>query len=113
MADWLETATKKVRSLSDLLENWNSYGAPPIDPVAIEHAVRMLLSLSEAGVREPDGIVPTVNATVGFEWRYPRDSTIEVEVYPDGRIDWLDATDEDSDKWTEVKDGMSWIWLFC
>lgn len=64
---------KRLKHLSELKEDWNSYGAPPIDIRAIKQAEFLLPLL-------PDFcIVPTSDGGIQFE-RHTKTESVEIEI---------------------------------
>ena len=86
MNDWLNDAIEKIRKFEDLEENWNSYGAVRIHPVAIDTAIAWLTALS-ANVPRPH-IVPTSSGHVGLEWGTGY-RTVELDIRDDGKVNIL------------------------
>lgn len=55
----------KIREIKDLKQNWDSYGAPPIDDGAIAHAHQVLMAMD---TDQPFAIVPMSSGGVQLEW---------------------------------------------
>ena len=56
-------ATDRLTKIAKLPANWDSYGALPIDPRAIESARKLITALSH-----PPQIVPTTEGGIQLEW---------------------------------------------
>lgn len=77
-APWLQSVFDSIQPLMRLGPNWDSYGAPPIDPVRVFRAVQLLISIMQQDTPAP-AIVPTSSGGVQMEW-HMRDMDIEVAV---------------------------------
>ena len=60
-----------------MAENWDGYGAIPIDPMTAVNADRLLSALRHIGI-DPD-VTPNTNGTISFEWEWTSGS-VHVEV---------------------------------
>ena len=78
--DWWEPLGQRLEELLDLDANWNSYGAPPIDPEAILFAVDLLLDTMPGNVPTP-ATVPTSRGGVQLEW-HSHGLELEVAILP-------------------------------
>ncbi len=58
---------ERFHQIAELTENWNGYGAPPIEPVCIEDAIRIVKMGLAMGLPAP-GIAPGGDAGIGIEW---------------------------------------------
>jgi hypothetical protein len=68
----------------ELPANWNSYGALPVNHLAIGNAARLAMNSMNQLVPAPT-VVPTNRGNVRLEWH--RDGVdLEVEVYPTGQF---------------------------
>lgn len=87
-ADWLHDAARKLEKLLILRQNWDSYGALPINHMAVENARRLLTYL--AGIQNIDApaIGGTPDGTVGLSWDEGAWS-IDAEVFPSGQIHYV------------------------
>ena len=66
----------RIRALSKLEPNWDSYGSPQIEPMVVERALSFI-----GGVQA----IPTTKGGIQFEWhQYGWD--IEIELGPDGKV---------------------------
>ena len=69
----LREGRKKLKRISELKENWDSYGAGPIDPRAVEIAEFLLPLYADFS------IVPTNEGGIQFE-RHTKTESIEIEI---------------------------------
>ena len=52
--DWFETAAQRLKSVSELHEGWDSYGARPVDSLSVHYAHCLLSWLrSHVGISQP------------------------------------------------------------
>ena len=80
-----EKAIAEIEKLTELKEDWNSYGAPPMDPQSVA-AAKLLLDVLDV---LPDGVVPTNDGLIGLYWR---GELVQAEVNTDGTLDiFVDA----------------------
>jgi hypothetical protein len=81
--------TTRLEHFATLKADWDSYGALPIDPRAIECARRLLAVMSH----EPQ-MVPTTRGGVQFEWH--RDGIdVELDIPPEGAALFFANADDD------------------
>src|SRR6266571_2089414 len=83
-ARWLAPTIEQILPLFDLKENWNSYGAPPIDPGAIGFALAFLVNAMQVDTPRP-AVVPSPSGGLQFEW-HEQGVDLEVEALPGGRF---------------------------
>ena len=76
-ASWFEQAVDSLSALLTLPSNWNSYGAPPVEPTAL-HLMLKLLSSLQATMPEPR-ILPTSRGGVQIEWHC---GGVDLEIEP-------------------------------
>lgn len=88
-------AISDIELLALLPDNWDGYGAQPVDGIAQESAIQMLRTFMGFGVPRPD-ISPTSNGGVAFEWeRSQVNLSLEIEAYRETRACvWSNAEDE-------------------
>jgi hypothetical protein len=91
----------KIEELAALKPNWDSYGAPAISERALDRAMDILWTIR----RSPQPrIVPTAEGGVQLEW-YTASEELEVEIRPDGNVEYLlEVVDPDS-RSTEEHEG--------
>jgi hypothetical protein len=94
--DWLMSAVGDIVEIAHLAANWNSYGSPQLTPAAKGQAVELALKLSHLGLPEPL-VAPVSGGGVQFVCSLgPR--ALELEVLPDGAIDYLRVYGDDTMK---------------
>jgi hypothetical protein len=64
---WLEPTLRTMAELLDLPDNWNSYGANPIDPAQVAWALDLLARTMKLDSPTPT-VVPTSHGGVELEW---------------------------------------------
>lgn len=82
--DWLEHVAEAFERFMMLQDNWDSYGAVPIQEECIRHAVRLLDILAPLHLPEP-AVVPTSFGGVQIEWHL-LGIDLEIEVLPSLRL---------------------------
>ena len=75
-------ALNRVLGYVELEQNWNSYGADPVDREVIIRVARKLIELHRRGEPMP-WVVPTPNGGLCLEWEKGK-VYAEVELEPDG-----------------------------
>jgi len=99
---WLRPATYKLARLLALPQNWDSYGARPVDRQYVEFALEKLLpAIMEDGTFFPE-VVPTKRGGIQFEWHMCGiDLEVEILSPENVRISYekLDAPEEE---WEEA-----------
>ncbi len=81
---WLREAIDTIWNLLTLDENWDSYGAPKINPVAVMLSCLFLGKIVNEFTPMPS-VVPAVDGGVQFEW-HEAGHDIEIEISPDGKV---------------------------
>ena len=95
-----ELATR-FRQITGLAENWNGYGAPPVDPGCIVDAIRIVKIGLAMGLPAP-GVAPGGDAGIGIEWETER-WELSIDLVPGGQTTYAldrlhpDGTTEESD----------------
>jgi len=88
------TALRKLDALKNLSEDWDSYGADPISPNAIEKAKSIITSVMSAfggiigNVVRLTDVIPIADGGVQLEWVGPH-AELEIEISPNGNIGLL------------------------
>ena len=96
-----DNLAERFRQIAGLAENWNGYGAPPIDPGCILDAVRIVKLGLAMGLHAP-GIAPGGDAGIGIEWETGR-WELSIDLVPGGETTYAldrlhpDGTTEESD----------------
>jgi hypothetical protein len=83
----LRKAQRKVTELSNLSENWDSYGSSSIQPPAIEMALKILSLVDRQGVATPQ-IFPVSGGGIQLEWQ-SGSRELELEILPNGMLEYL------------------------
>ena len=73
---------ERFLQIAGLEENWNGYGAPPIEPACIEDAVRIVKKGLAMGLPAP-GVAPGGDAGIGIEWAAGQ-WELSIDIVPDG-----------------------------
>ncbi len=107
---WLPAIRVMLESFRDLKADWDSYGADPPYPEAIEQATKFAELMSREGASKPH-VAPCNDGSIAFEWT--GDCELEVEIQPDGTADYLlNGDDEGStDDWQVVVDMLAVGWV--
>jgi hypothetical protein len=92
----IRRAMVQVRELRRLTHGWDGYGAPAIDPRIVEHVRIFLEQVSSVLLIDP-AVVASGRGTVQLEWACA-DCEIEVEFWPDGRLEILRQDDDGSER---------------
>jgi len=80
-------AVQAIASLSTLPGNWDGLGSPPIAPTILTRAIELLTRFG-AVVEPLSHASPVSGGGLQLEW-YLRDRYLEVEVLPDGSLQYL------------------------
>lgn len=92
-ADWFVDALFELSRISKLPVNWDTFGSPPLTDGARAEAIRVLTCLGRQHLPLPD-VAAVSGGGVQFEWNIgPR--ALELEVLPDGSIEFLRAYEDD------------------
>jgi hypothetical protein len=89
-------AIETVRRLSQLPDDWDSYGSGPLEPAAVEAAANALGTASRSGLPAPF-VGPVSGGGLQFEWTL-RDHEVELEVLPDGTLRYLIVPRSDAEE---------------
>lgn len=81
---WLDTAAAKLETLTELGDNWDSYGGRRIAVATVLEVFQLLAGLYALGLTAPT-IVPTSNGGIQLEWRV-RELELELSFEPNGRM---------------------------
>jgi hypothetical protein len=78
-AAWFNNLLAEISQIGDLKENWDSYGARPIDPRCAEAAANLLWAVLDSSTPKPF-VVPTSRGGIQLEWhRAGVDLELEIE----------------------------------
>jgi hypothetical protein len=103
--EWLPEAEEALRQLTGLPQNWDSYGARPIQPLVVQSAIDLLRKIARADMPRP-AVVPTVRGGVQLEW-HARGIDLEVEFTSPEKIHVLYEDVQEEDEW-ELELGLGW-----
>jgi hypothetical protein len=96
---WLEQVASSLKAILSLEQDWDSYGAPVIEPMHVVAALQLLRKVA-GHESPPPWTVPTARRGVQFEWHLDG-VDIELAVDDDGALVYLD--DEDGEAGGEVE----------
>jgi hypothetical protein len=95
---------KTLAELARLPDNWDGYGSPPLRPVAIATAVRLLCGLGSYELPAP-GIFPVTGGGVGITWQLSN-RKLEIETLPDGTLEYFTVDREEGTDKETVREGL-------
>lgn len=78
---------RTISGLAQMPENWDTYGSPRIQRLAIQQAVEVLVA-SQTKCPAAPRIVPVAGGGLQIEWEMDA-RELEIEVLPDGSIETL------------------------
>ena len=84
LPNWFQAVASRLVVLSQLGENWDSYGAKPISVRAITSAMQLVSEIMRDDIPVP-GIVPTTPGGIQLEWHIVG-IDFEVEISPEGNL---------------------------
>ena len=92
--EWLEQNEATLEELLKLPANWNSYGAAPIRPDAVEAARDVLGKIVRSDTPQP-AVVPTVRGGIQLEW-HTHGIDLEIEIPESGQFHvWYEDPQEE------------------
>lgn len=94
---WVMPAVEKMAERLTLPENWNSYGARPIDPAALASALLLLDQIMHATTPAPL-VIPTSRGGIQLEW-HMRGIDLEVEAISPSRVNVFYEDQVDRIEW--------------
>lgn len=104
----------QIRSFELLAENWDSYGALPLQDGAVLTAIQVAI----AGINrcQTPKIVPLADGGIGLRWT--RESAeLEIDVSPDGQCEGVlvlaDGSETDLDHPSDASEAVEMIYRFC
>lgn len=103
--DWVCNRVEQLHALLQLKENWDSYGAEPMDPRSVVHAENLLRWLARfVGVEAPT-VTASPDGHAALCWDDGQRS-LEVEVRSDGvfQFTFIDEKDASRDEEAEIMD---------
>ena len=87
---------RRIAELKRLPEDWDSYGSPRIQQLAVQRAVEVVSAVAMEDVRPPQ-IVPVSGGGLQIEWT-SANRELEIEILPDGSIEYLTVEGERTDE---------------
>lgn len=103
--DWLADTIVKLDKLVGLEQNWDSYGASPVDHTSVATAKELIRYLAMFTNVDKPAVGATPDGQVGFSWDEGAWS-LDVEVLSDGRFAYvyLDERDGSNDRETATRE---------
>ncbi|MCH8844243.1 MAG: hypothetical protein IID61_14885 [SAR324 cluster bacterium] len=101
----LRSAIIKLASFLSLEEDWDSYGALPIDIEMINRALSILSNITKESTPLPD-IFPTSGGGICFEWN-SKQAALEVEIDPNSPISYYFEKGETEEEGEIEGEGLS------
>jgi hypothetical protein len=83
---WFDSTVQALKNMLSLAANWDSYGAPPIDPITLSSALEFLCDAIQDDTPAPS-VVPTSHGGIQIEW-HTQGIDIEVEFLSPTGIRW-------------------------
>ncbi len=107
IADWTEDCLQRIERLHKLKQNWDSYGANPVDPRSIEAARQLVRKFAFVqGIDCPRvAASPAGHVALSWEWQeYSRE--LDLEILPDCtlRYSYIDEKQPSQDSDGETSD---------
>lgn len=92
---WRASVIEKLSRFRSLPPNWNSYGSPPPSLLAIQRAIGFVSSLLDDRQARPR-VTPVSGGGIQFDWSLG-EREIELEFLSDGTVQYILASDRNSD----------------
>ena len=106
-ADWSAVCLDRIDRLRELKQNWDSYGANPVDSGSIEVAKHLVSMFAEVtGIDCPRvAASPVGYVSLSWEWR-DHSRELDLEILPDGKLrySYLDEHQPSQDREGETYD---------
>ena len=108
----LQPALERLETFSKLDDDWDSYGAVPISPVAILIARELaadIVNRHMLSIRPPDysfDVVPAPDGGVQLEWDIGSQH-LEIAIDPRGTLSYLLVTDFEGQRQSSKAEGVS------
>lgn len=93
--EWFTSVLRDIAEISNLPRDWNSYGSPPLTADAKRQAIDVALRFSTGVALPPPSVAAVSGGGVQFSWDVGA-KALELEVMPDGGIDYLRIYDDDT-----------------
>ena len=94
---WFGPTQRSLQDVLQLPENWNSYGARPIDPELAASALKLLVKVAPADVPPPI-VVPTTQGGILLEW-HMREIDLEIETLEAASVHVFYEDDREGREW--------------
>lgn len=107
---WSKTVRDRLNELTELPNDWDSYGSPPVKFTNVSIALELLANLSIYNMPKPH-VVPISGGGVQFEWA-DDDKELEIEVRANGSIEFLIVDSEENTTEGAIENSKSGK-LFC
>jgi hypothetical protein len=98
--DWFRPTLEGICALGELRQNWDSYGAKPVDPRCAESAIMLLLSIMGPNTPVP-AVVPTSRGGLQLEW-HTGGIDFEIEVNSPSRFHAVFEDNRTGEEWEKV-----------
>lgn len=108
---WSHAVYEQLSELTDLPNNWDSYGSPPVDSEVIARALDVLASLSRFNMNRPH-VLAVPGGGIQFEWAGVS-SELEIEIRPTGEVEFLIVDESNEMLEGPVDQGYYSQKLFC
>ena len=95
--DWFAPTRRSLQEALQLPENWNSYGARPVDPELAASALKLLIMVAPNDAPPPI-VVPTTQGGILLEW-HMRGIDLEIETLAAGRFHVFYEDERDDREW--------------
>lgn len=92
---WLRETITKITNLATLQEDWDSYGALPIDRGSITKACEYICYLAGYVSVDSPAVAGTPDGHIGFSWDKGSWS-LDAKILPDGRIEYVYLDERDA-----------------
>lgn len=89
----------KIGKIKNLQNDWNGYGANPINPKVINYASTLLATLQQ----EPF-ICPTARDSIQFEYEKPNGDYLEIEIFDSKIVLYRETGDQSFEKPYKLSD---------
>ena len=76
----MEKRQKKILSFRMLRENWDGYGAYPLEIESASNAINFVASFSETELKSLKEIYPNPHGTISFEWVNSMGEELHLEI---------------------------------
>ena len=88
-ADWSADCLNRMKRLCELKQNWDSYGANPVDPGSIEVAKQLVRMFAQMTGIDCPRVAASPAGHVALSWEWQEHSReLDLEILPGGMIRW-------------------------